>query len=482
VVLAVIGGTAGALLATWGVVAARSWIPEGLLPRYVDVSVDVRALAFAMALSITVGVVCGLVPALVGSRLQLTESLKEGARTAVTGLGRIRRPGPQQLLVVAEVALALVLLAGAGLMLRSLERQLAVSPGFRPDGLLAARVTLPPRYTPEQRAAFAEQLAQRLDAMPSVAQAAVSSDLPLRGNTSAGRLLVDGGDAEGIRFYRHIVQPTFFTTLGVPIVAGRNFTGDDRRDAPAVVVVNQAMANRVWGGANAAIGRRVRLGGPQGPGATVVGVAGDARFRDLSTNLEAPGSEPDVYFPFGQRTDRDLDVAVRSRTSAILPVAAVREAVAAIDPLLSVYAARPLSEALHRQSATARFGSLVLGAFSVVAVLLAAIGIYGVVAFVVSLSRREIAIRIALGATGQSVSALIVRNGLALVAAGLVLGLLAAAAGTRFLSSQLFGVSPTDPLTFASVAALLALVAAVATYLPAHEAAGMEPQTVLKGD
>ena len=482
VVLAAAGGVAGALLAVWGVAAARRWLPDGLLPPYVGIGVDGRALAFGLGLAVGVGVLCALVPAIMSSRQDLAETLKEGARSAASSLGRIRRPGPQQLLVVAEVALAIVLLAGAGLMMRSLERQLAVAPGFRPDGVLAARVSLPAqRYAPEQRAAFVEQLAERLAGIPSVARATVGSDLPFSGNNNAAMLRVEGGDEEGMRYYRHVVTPSFFETLGIPIVRGRGFTAADRRGAPAVVIVSEAMAKRVWPSRDP-IGQRVRLGPSADAVAAVVGVAASARFRSLATNLSAPGSEPDVYFPFGQRTDRDLEIALRSRGDALPSAADLRAAVAAVDPLLAVYAVRPLADGLRQQSATARFGSLVLGAFSAVAVLLAAVGVYGVIAFVVSLSRREIAIRMALGATRGRVATLIVRNGLTLAAAGLALGLLASSFATQALASQLFGVRVTDPLTFSLVAGVVVLVAALASYLPAHRAAKVDPQLALKAE
>ena len=482
VFLAVAGGIAGAVLAFWGVAAARAWIPEGLLPPYVRVGVDGRALAFGLALALTAGVLCGLVPAVLASREDLTTALKEGARSAASGLGRIRRPGPQQILVMAEVALALILLVGAGLMTRSLQRQLAVSPGFRAEGVLAARITLPSqRYAPEQRGAFATQLAERLNAIASVAAASVSSDLPFTGNSNAARLVVDAADPEGLRYYRHAIVPGFFETLGVRVLRGRTFTAADRRDTPAVIMVSDAMAKRVWPGADP-IGEQVRLGGGDGPVATVVGVVADVRFRNLTTDLSAPGTEPDVYFPFAQRTDRDLEVAVRARSGALPSAAELRAAVAAIDPLLPIYAVRPLADGLRRQSATARFGSLVLGAFSTVAVLLAAIGIYGVIAFVVSLSRREIAIRMALGATRNRVSGLIVRNALALVGAGVAAGLVVSSSATRVLESQLFGVSATDPLTFALVSGVVLLVALLASYLPARRAAGLDPQLALKSE
>jgi putative ABC transport system permease protein len=482
VVLAAVGGVAGAAVATWGVAAASAWIPEGLLPPYVRVGVDARALLFGMGLALTVGTLCGLVPAVLSSRQDLTDALKAGARSAGAGLGRIRRLGPQQVLVAAEVALALVLLVGAGLLLRSLGNQLAVAPGFRPAGVLAARITLPAeRYPAAERAAFAAQLAERLGALPSVTAASVSSDLPLTGNTSAARLIVEGGDPEGLRYYRHAVVPSFFTTLGIPIVRGRAFTAQDRLDTPRVVIVSAATAKRLWPGQDP-IGQHVRLGSGANGRATVVGVAGDVRFRDLTTNLSAPGSEPDVYMPFAQRTDRDVEIAVRSGTAALPPAAMLRDAVAAIDPQLAVYAVRPLADRLRQQSATARFGSLVLGGFSAAAVVLAAIGIYGVIAFAVGLSRREIAIRIALGATRGSVSGLIVRNGMTLVLAGVVLGLAGSSLATRALAAQLFGVTPADPVTFALVTTLVVLVALLASYAPARRAARLDPQVALRAE
>ena len=228
------------------------------------------------------------------------------------------------------------------------------------------------------------------------------------------------------------------------------------------------------------MGHRIRLGGAGGPEATVVGVAATARFRNLTTDLGAPASEPDVYFPIAQRPDRDLEIAVRSRTGALPSAAELREALAAVDPAIPLFAVRPLADALRAQSAGARFGSTVLASLAAVALFLAGIGIYGIIAFVVGLSRREIAIRMALGAESREVLRLVVRNGMALAAAGTTLGLLGAAFGARALASQLVGVRTVDPLTFGATALAVLAVALLASVVPARNAARVDPQLALK--
>ena len=479
-ILSLLGGVAGTLLAYWTVDALRPFIPEGLLPGYVTIAIDGRVLLFSLALALAAGVVCGLAPAFVSARQNLTEALKDGSRSASSGLGRIRRPGLQQMLVGVEVALALMLLIGAGLMVRTLRSQLDVSPGFRPDGVVTARLSLPARYTPEQRAGFATQLTERLAAAPGVAAASVSSDLPLSGASSAATFALPGA-TETVRYYRHYVTPEFFTTLGIPLARGRGFAQSDLRGAPHVVILTEAAARRLFQGVDP-IGRTLPLRSGTVTEATVVGVARDVRFRDLTTDITAPASEPDIFFPYVQRTDADIMIAVRSRGEALIGSEVLRQAVAAIDPTLPLFRVRPLAELLVLQTATARFGSLLLLVFSSVALVLAAIGLYGVIAFVVSLSRREIAIRMALGAEAAAVRSLVVRNAMTLVVAGVITGLVAAALAAGVLSNQLFGVTPRDPLTFSLVPIAVLLVAFMASYLPARRAAQVEPQFALKSE
>jgi putative ABC transport system permease protein len=433
--------------------------------------------------ALAAGSLSALVPAVRGGRTDLVAALKSGVRSAASGLGRIRRPGAQQLLVVAEVAVALVLLSGTALMVRSLRAQLGVQPGFRAEGLTVGRIALPrDRYPFDARMRFASSLVERLEQIPGVASASVSSDLPLTGASSASTITIPGrDDGQEIRHFRHFVTPGFFANLGIPLRTGRDFDVRDHVDAPPVVIVSDAMARRYWPGRDA-VGQRFRLGDETGPEVTIVGVAGNARFRDLITDLDAPASEPDVYYPFLQRTDADIQIAVRSSNGAAIPIELLQAAVNSVDAGLPLYFVGRLEDYLRRQSASPRFGSFALSAVSLFAMLLAALGLYGVIAFVVGLSRAEIAIRMALGADARSVLRLIVGNGLALVGAGVALGVAGSLALAPLLAGQLFRVSARDPVTMLAVAAAVGTVALVACWLPARRTLRVEPNMALRAE
>jgi predicted permease len=483
--LAAVGAVAGVTVAVWGLGALLPLLPDGVLPTYATPSVDWRVLGFAAALTVVCGVIFGLAPALQAQRLGVADALKEGARSAAGGIASIRRFGAQQMLVVSEIALALVLLIAGALMVRSLEQQLAVEPGFRVDGVMTAQLSLPRgRYGPAERVRFVNELLARLRVLPQVEAAAIGSDVPLGTITNGATLFIDNVTPTPTRYYRHRVTPDYFAALGIPILRGRAFTPADRDSTPLVVVISDAMARRFWPNAEP-VGRRVRLGDATSLEATIVGVAGTARFRDLTTNLTAATSEPDIYVAFAQRSDVDLSLVVRTserpEARAAL-VAAMQPEINALDPGLPLYRVTPMSDLLDRQTAAGRFGSTVLGSFSIVALLLASIGIYGVLAFVIGASRREIAIRMALGATRGRVVSLIVRQGMTLVGAGLAVGLVGAYFATSALSTQLFGITATDPVTFALVPAVLAAVALAASYLPSRSAARIDPQQALKSD
>ena len=481
-VLATIGALAGLVLAVWGLGVLLPLVPEGTLPRYVSPSVDWRVLGFTAALTIVCGVMFGLAPAATVRHLTIGEWLKEGARSATGGITSLRRLGAQQFLVVSEIALALMLLVAGALMIRSLRHQLAVEPGFRADGVVSAELALPRgRYPPAARAQFVDRLLSRLRALPQVQAAAVGSDLPLGRTANGASLFIDGITPDPVRYFRHRVTPDYFATLGIPIVAGRSFTAADRDSTPRVVVVSTAMARRFWPGVDP-IGRRVRFGDATGSEATVVGVVGTARFRNLTTDLTAATSEPDIFLPFAQLSDPDLSLVVRTSASVPTLISTIQREVSAIDPGLPLFDVEPMSDLVARQTATSRFGSTVLASFSVIALVLASIGVYGVLAFVIGLSRREIAIRLALGATQSRVLRLIVRQGMTLVAVGVALGLVGAYYATSALSTQLFGVTATDPLTFFVVPLVLAIVAFGATYLPSRAAARIDPQQALRLD
>lgn len=481
-VLAALSGIIGALLAAWGVAAAIVLIPAGALPRHATPSVDPRALAFVILASMAAAVLIAVLPVLASRRRELTDVMKEGARSAAPGLGTLRRISAPQALVAGEIALAMTLLTGAGLMARSLDRQLNVRVGFDAAGVTVARVTLPGgRYPPDQRTAFVERLEERLKAIPLVRAAAVSSDLPFTGNSSASVLVADAAPDAPVRYYRHQVTPDFLRTLSIPLLAGRTFTPQDRQSAPLVAIISESGAKRLWPGQDA-VGRHLGLGAPNSPSVEIVGVVATARFRSLTADLTAAKAEPDVYFPFAQRTDRDLEIAVRSTDGGTIPMPLLQQAVSGLDPGLPVYSVQRLEDAAAQQTATARLASVLLGVFSTGSLLLSAVALYGLVSYVVGLSRREIAIRIALGADARRVVALIVRNGMVLVAVGLAAGSVGAMLAARAVETQLFETPKADPLIFGGVATMLLLVSLVASFVPARRAVRVDPQIALRAE
>jgi putative ABC transport system permease protein len=479
--LSVAAGLFGALAAAWTLGAVVRLMPEGALPRHVQPAVDLRALGFTLLVTLVVGALVAILPGLAGRRRDLSNTMKEGARFAGPGLGSIRRPSAQQLLVGAEIALAMTLLIAAGLMVRSLERQMQVAIGFETRGVTVARLSLPgERYSAPQRIAFVERLADSLRSIPRVESASIGTSLPFTGNSSAGLLLPDvAPSAEAtVRYYRNMVTPAFFSTLGIRVLAGRGFTDQDRQGAPLVAVVNESGAKRIWGG-QGAVGRHVKSGAGT---IEIVGVVEDARFRDLTSDLRGAKSEPDLYFPYAQRTDRDIEIAVRSADGSAIPMAQLQHAVAAIDAGLPLYRVQRLEDALGQQTSSARFGSALLIVFSGGSLLLAAIGLYGLISYLVGLSHREIAIRLALGADSRRVIGLVVGNAMTLVAGGLVVGAAGALAAGRALESQLFQTRATDPSTIVVVASLLLLVTLAATFVPTRRAVRVNPQVALRAE
>ncbi|HEX2452586.1 MAG TPA: ABC transporter permease [Vicinamibacterales bacterium] len=480
-VLSAFAGIGGALLAAWGVSAAAALTPAGALPRYVQLSVDPRALVFALLATLASGLLVAILPAFVHSRSGLSDALRSSGRAVAAGLGSIRRPSVQQLIVVGEVAIAMTLLTGAGLLARSLERQLHVRIGFDPDGVTVARLTLPAaRYSPPERMAFVERLTAALATMPRVKAAAIGSDLPLTGNASASVLVADSSDQD-VRYYGHFVTPDFFRAIGTPLLTGRAFTAQDRAGAPPVAVISEASAHRLFGGAQAAVGRTFRIGDDV-PAVEVVGVVATARYRDLTTDIAGHTSEPDVFFPYAQRTDRDLEIAIRTTPGPSLTIAELQQSVSSLDAGIPVYAVSQLTDVVSQQTAAARFASTLLAIFSSGALLLAAVGLYGLVAYVVGLSGREVAIRLALGANPGGVILQILRNAMVLVAAGLAAGALGAIVAGRALETQLFQTRAADPVTFGTVALLLAVVSALAIVIPARAGTRIDTTASLRAE
>jgi len=480
ILLSVTGGAIGLLLAAWGNSLLVSLIPREV-PRINDVSVDARILLFTLGISIVTGLIFGLVPALQASRFDLNQSLKEGVRGMTSGVGQNRL---RSLLVVAEVAMALVLLIGAGLLMKSFVRLLDVKPGFNPANVLTFEIQLPnlppSRYERnEAQTAFFQQLMTRLQALPGVENAGGVLSLPLSGAVESTDLFVEGRestpDGERPDADYTIVTPDYFATLQIPLLQGRHLTAQDKLDAPFVIVINDTFAERIWPGENP-IGKRIRVGWEEKQ-REVVGVVGTIK----QTTLDAE-KRPAMYLPHLQAANPRLSVLVRTRGEPLSMAAAVRQEVRAIDKDVPVTQVQTMEKVLGASVAQPRFSMLVVGLFAVLALVLSAVGIYGVMAYAVSRRAHEIGVRMALGAGANQVLKLVLKDGMTLALAGIAVGLLGAFALTRLMASLLFGIGAKDPATFISVAAFLAVVAFVACYIPARRATKVDPLVALRNE
>ena len=479
-VLAVLGGAAGLLLARWGTALLLPLVPDGVLPRYVDVRLDARVLLFCLLLVVLATLVSGLVPALRGARHGLSDHLRSSTGTSPT-TGTVRL---QQAIVVVELALALALLTGATLMVRSLQRQLAIDPGFRTEDALALRVSLPdmePYTEVEPRARIASALLDELRATHGITFAGVASQAPLRGYGSAAFIERQDRPGEGIRFYRHQVTPGFFEGLGITIVEGRDFERTDARGAPRVAVVSEAFAARMWPEGRA-LGRVLRMNDAQGPPVTVIGVARDVHYRDLVTDLRSAGEDPDVYFAFDQMPALNFDVVVRSDLDRRSIVERVQSIVSRLDPSVPLLHVQTLSSSLAEQTAQPRFASFILTVFAILALTLAAVGLYGVIAFSVRARQREFALRLAIGANPAALGRLVIQQGLGLATVGVLIGVATALGGTRLLRAYLYDIDPHDGVTLLGVSLVLMITATIANLVPALRAARIPPQAALRSD
>ena len=478
VLLALLGGAVGLLFAVWGVDFLAAMNPVEL-PTFVRIRVDAWALGFTLLISLLVGVVFGLAPALQASRPDLNETLKEGGRSSSGGAGRQRLRGA---LVVAEVALALVLLVGAGLMLKSFQRLQTFDPGFRADNLLTMWVSLPTqRYNNQARAIFSQQLLERLAALPGAQSAALASDFPLSGSSSATNIILEGAaderaGGESVRIYRHSVSPGFFNTLGISLLRGRDFNAQDTQGAQPVAIISEAMARRYWPEGDA-MGQRFRTGGDNDPWVSIVGIVGNAKHRRL---INERNTDPDIYYAFAQAPTRDIGIVIRSATDAASLTTALRREAQSLDANLPLYDIQPMAQRLAAQTAGMRFSAWLLGIFAAMALLLAAAGIYGVMSYSVTQRTHEIAIRMALGARAADVLRMVVGQGMRLVLLGVGICLAAAFALTRLMRSLLYEVSATDPLVFILIALLLTGIALIASYIPARRATKVDPMEALR--
>jgi putative ABC transport system permease protein len=480
-VLALLGGALGILLAL-AIVQVLVAVAPPELPRREMIEVDARVLAFAIAATVAVALLSGLLPAVLSASGDLGAWLRGGRRTA--GAGRGART-LRHALVVGQVSLALVAVAGAGLLVRSLVALQGVELGFGGERLLVVQAAIPPGVLPDRSAGvrLQEAMVARVRAIPGVAGAASLPRPPFAGQGGWSAMYSGEGQAPEAQAANpqvdfEVVGPGYFETLRIPLLRGRAFGEADREDAPPVAVVSEAVARHTWPDQDA-VGRRIKLGPPDGPGAwhTVVGVAGETRFRELA----AP--RPTLYLPVRQFAGPvPMSLAVRTRGDPAAVVPQLRRALAEVHPELMLAGGGPLRELLAEPLARPRFTTLLLGAFAAVTLLLAAVGIYGVIAATVRQRTREMGIRIALGARADEVRALVLRQGMRLAVLGCVLGTVGALAGARALRGLLFGVRPTDPLTFAAVAALILATAALACWLPARRASRVDPVDALRAE
>ncbi|HEX7177084.1 MAG TPA: ABC transporter permease [Pyrinomonadaceae bacterium] len=481
--LALVGGALGLVLAQWGVDALVAAIPQQRLnsmPYLRGLGLDTGTLVFTAALSVGVSLLFGLAPAFQASKLDLNATLKEGGGKGAAGASRSRL---RSALVVTEVALSLVLLVGAGLMLKSLSRLLEVDPGFDTKNLLTFRLALPAtEYGDYDRVTnFHRQLLSRLEALPGVRGVATVGSMPiLGGNTTRFYAAGQSVPAPGTETEANLrnISAGYFRVVGMPLVSGREFSERDTKDSPPAIVVNQTLAARVFPGEEA-VGQRLVFTGDGGPPVEIVGVVGDERINGLDAAVT-----PVVYYPYLQDTPPSTGTVVLVRTSGDASAMAevVRGETRALEPGALFFGARTMEGIIADSPATfmRRYPTLLIGVFAAVAFLLASVGIYGVVSYTVSQQTHEIGVRMALGAQTRDVLRLIVGRGMALALVGVGVGLVGAFALTRLMSSLLFGVSPTDPQTFAVVAALLVAVALAACLVPARRATRVDPMTALR--
>ena len=477
VVLAVTGAVIAVLLSLWEIRLLKAVIPVPL-PPWLSIEVSGRALLFTIVLAGLTGVVAGIVPALRLARGGIRESLATGVR----GAGSARRSRTQRALVVAEVTLAVVLLAGAGLLLTSLARLQAVPPGFSPDGVLVARLTLAgPRYeSREAMVAFYANVLNRLRETPSVEAAGAAGALPLSGSANTSNFLLVGrpapadGQEPTSRWER--VTPNYFAALGIPLKAGRAFDARDKVDGPSVVMVSESWARLFFPGESDVVGRLIRLGGGDEQ-STIVGVVGDVRHD----GLDAP-VQPTLFLPYAQHADRGMTLVVRATGDAAALTAAVREAVQSVDPAIPVYDVSTMQEQVSKSILGQRLSGSMIGVFALMALVLATVGVYGLIAYSVAERRHEIGIRLALGAQGRDVRRLVVGQGVRLTLAGVVIGLAGAIAIGHGLRGLLFGVTATHLPTLIGVASILLAVAAAASWIPARRAARTDLLSALRGE
>jgi putative ABC transport system permease protein len=476
VLLGLAGGAAGLALEHATVHGLRAWLPADL-PRISEIRTDTRVLLVGLALSLIAGIVFGLAPAWHSAAARFSERLKEGGKGSGEDKGRRRLRGA---LVVAETAIAVVLLVGAGLLIRSFVRLQEVNVGFNRTHLLTASISLPrSQYTkPEQWTSFSDEIMERMKAIPGVEEAGVALPLPLAGGNINLSFTIEGRapvpKSEGPTADYVAVSPNYFHLMQIPLLEGRELARQDSSEGAKVCVISAAVAHRVFPNENP-LGKRIHIGYPESAAREVVGIVGDVRDQDLASQTVSQ-----IYVPFVQNPYWGFEVAVRILGDPKPISRAVREKINELDPGLPVGNIRAMGDAIDESIAQPRFRTTLLGLFSAIAFLLAAVGIYGVISYNVGQRTQEIGIRMALGAQRSDVLMLIVREGMGLAGLGVVLGLGCAFWVTQLLESLVFNVSVTDPAIYVGVAALLLIVSFVAASVPARRAMRMDPLVALR--
>jgi putative ABC transport system permease protein len=477
--LACMGGALGLLLAWWGIDVLVALSPTGT-PRLDEIRLDGTVLGFTLFISLATGVLFGLVPALESSRPNLNEVMKEGGRGSTEGA---RRNRVRNVLVVAEVALTLVLMVGAGLMLKSFYRLSQVEPGYNPSNLLTMEITLPNAKYPQQAQVlnFYDQLISRVATVPGVQAAAVVDVLPLSGSNSSSTVTIEGQPpaplGERPNANRRIVTPNYFRAMEMDVLEGRAFTPNDTEQSSRVVIINETMARRFWPGQDV-LGKRFKFGAPErnnNPWLEIVGVVRNIKHTSLDEE-----ARPETYLPNTQSPSRGMTLVARTANDPLDMASVLRGQVLEVDQDQPVGSVASMEQLVDRSLASRRFSMLLLGIFAAVAVILAAVGIYGVISYSVAQRTHEIGIRMALGAQTADVLKQIVGKGMTLVLIGVGLGIAVAIGLNNLISRMLYEVSPTDAMTYVVISVMLAGVALVACFVPARRAAKVDPLVALK--
>jgi putative ABC transport system permease protein len=469
------GGFLGLLLALWGTDALIALAPENI-PRLNEVGIDVPVFVFTLTVALLTGVIFGLIPALHAARPDLNEALKEGTRGST---GSVAGKRTRNVLVGAEVALSLVLLIGAGLMIKSLLKLQQVSLGFNPDNLLTANLTLSrSKYAEDrQQVAFFQDALQRIQSLPGVQSVAATTALPLTVTVSGSDFRIEGHpepeEGQEMIINTSSVSPDYFRTLGVHLIKGREFSDRDRSEAPMAAIINNDFA-RVYFSNEDPIGKRISFDDRQSY-FSIVGVTQDVKRFGLDSN-----TKPEVFLPYLQSPSPSMSFVIRSSVDASALAAAVKSQIQMIDKDLPLDEAKTMNQLLAESNSGRRFNMLLLSVFAAVALLLALVGIYGVMSYTVAQRTHEIGIRVAIGAQASDVFRMVISHGMVVTLIGIVVGLLAAFGVTRLMTTMLFGVEATDPTTFIGIALLVALVAFVACYIPGRRATKVDPLVALR--